>query len=224
MEQVHPARPAAERMVEAQLRPRGITDERVLAAMASLPRHAFLPMPVRDQAYEDHAVPIGFDVTMSQPFVVAWMTEALALEGDERVLEVGTGSGYQAALLGRLAREVYTIERVPVLARRARFTLKALGIDNVHVFVGDGSLGLPLHAPYDGILVTAAAPSVPNELLAQLGRGGRLVVPVGGAGIQSLRLVQRDEDGQLTIADRGGVVFVPLVGERGFHAPRWPHD
>ena len=203
-------------MVDRQLRARGIRDERVLAAMATLPRHAFIPMPVRAQAYEDHAVPIGFDVTISQPFVVGWMTEALALDGSERVLEVGTGSGYQAAVLGRLAHEVYTIERVPVLARRARFVLRALGIDNVHVFVGDGSLGLAVHAPYDAIVVTAAAPSVPDELLAQLARGGRLVVPVGGGAVQSLRLIRRDEAGQLSIADRGGVVFVPLVGERGF--------
>ena len=205
-------------MVDRQLRARGIRDERVLAAMATLPRHAFIPMPVRAQAYEDHAVPIGFDVTISQPFVVGWMTEALALDGSERVLEVGTGSGYQAAVLGRLAHEVYTIERVPVLARRARFVLRALGIDNVHVFVGDGSLGLAVHAPYDAIVVTAAAPSVPDELLAQLARGGRLVVPVGGGAVQSLRLIRRDEAGQLSIADRGGVVFVPLVGERGFRA------
>ncbi len=205
-------------MVDLQLRARGLGDERVLAAMASLPRHAFLPMPVRAQAYEDHAVPIGFDVTISQPFVVGWMTEALALDGTERVLEIGTGSGYQAALLGRLAREVFTVERVPVLARRARFVLRALGLENVHVFVGDGSLGLAPHAPYDAIVVTAAAPSVPKELLAQLARGGRLVVPVGGGAIQSLRVVRRDQDGHLSICDRGGVVFVPLVGERGFRA------
>jgi len=207
-------------MVATQLRARRIGDDRVLAAMASLPRHAFLPTPVRGQAYEDHAVPIGFDVTMSQPFVVGWMTEALGLRGRERVLEVGTGSGYQAALLGRLAREVYTIERVPVLARRARWILRALGLDNVHVFVGDGSLGLPGHAPYDCILVTAAAPSVADEWLAQLARGGRLVVPVGGGAIQSLRVIRRDEYGQLSFVDRGGVVFVPLVGERGFRTPR----
>ena len=206
-------------MVATQLRARGVGDDRVLRVMASLPRHAFLPVPVRAQAYEDHAVPIGFDVTMSQPFVVGWMTEALALRGHERVLEVGTGSGYQAAILGRLAREVYTIERVPVLARRARWILRALGIDNVHVFVGDGSLGLPAHAPYDAILVTAAAPSVAEEWLAQLARGGRLVVPVGGGAIQSLRVIRRDADGNLSFADHGGVVFVPLVGERGFRLP-----
>jgi protein-L-isoaspartate(D-aspartate) O-methyltransferase len=203
-------------MVEEQLRGRGLSDERVLSVMASLPRHMFVPTPMRGQAYEDHAVPIGFDVTISQPFVVGWMTASLELDGHERVLEVGTGSGYQAAVLGRLAREVHTIERVPVLARRARWILRALGLDNVHVFVGDGSVGLASHAPYDAIVVTAAAPSVPDELLAQLARGGRLVVPVGSASVQSLRVIRRDDQGQLSISDRGGVVFVPLVGERGF--------
>ena len=203
-------------MVDQQLRARGLDDERVLAAMSSLPRHMFVPPPMREQAYEDHAVPIGFDVTISQPFVVGWMTDALDLRGDERVLEVGTGSGYQAAVLGRLAREVYSIERLPVLARRARWVLRALGLDNVHVFVGDGSLGLPQHAPYDAILVTAAAPSVPDELLDQLAPGGRLVAPVGGAMLQSLRLIRRSDDGELAVSDRGGVVFVPLVGARGY--------
>jgi len=212
----HRARPAAKRMVDEQLRARGLEDERVLEAMTTLPRHMFVPAPVRQQAYEDHAVPIGFDVTISQPFVVGWMTDALDLRGDERVLEVGTGSGYQAAVLARLAREVFTIERVPVLARRARWVLRALGLDNVHVFVGDGSLGLPQHAPYDAILVTAAAPSVPDELLDQLAPGGRLVAPVGGAMLQSLRLIRRSDDGELAVSDRGGVVFVPLVGARGY--------
>jgi len=206
-------------MVDEQLRARGLDDERVLAAIASLPRPVFVPTPVRGQAYEDHAVPIGFEVTISQPFVVGWMTEALALDGSERVLEVGTGSGYQAAVLGRLAREVYTIERVPVLARRARWVLRALGLDNVHVFVGDGSVGLAGHAPYDAILVTAAAPSVPEGLIAQLSPGGRSVAPVGRTAIQSLRVIRRAYDGSLTSTDRGGVVFVPLVGARGFPAP-----
>jgi protein-L-isoaspartate(D-aspartate) O-methyltransferase len=205
-------------MVDEQLRSRGIDDERVLAAMASLPRHVFMPAPMRGQAYQDHAVPIGFDVTISQPYVVAWMTEALALDGSERVLEIGTGSGYQAAVLARLAREVYTVERVPVLARRARFVLRMLGLGNVHVFIGDGSIGLLQHAPYDAIVVTAAAPHVPDELMAQLAPGGRLVVPVGRGPIQSLRVIRRRHDGQLAISDRGGVVFVPLVGERGFDA------
>ena len=220
MHGVHDIRPAARRMVDEQLRGHGLGDERVLCAMATLPRHVFLPAPVRGEAYEDHAVPIGFHVTISQPFVVAWMTEALELDGGERVLEIGTGSGYQAAVLSRLAREVYTIERVPVLARRALFTLRALGLDNVHVRIGDGSLGLPAHAPYDAILVTAAAPSVPPELVAQLAPGGRLVVPVGAAAIQSLRVIRRADDGALSASERGGVVFVPLVGERGFHDAR----
>ena len=205
-------------MVEEQLRARGLEDERVLTAMSSLPRHMFVPTPMRTQAYEDHAVSIGFEVTISQPYVVGWMSEALELDGHERVLEVGTGSGYQAAVLARLARQVYTIERVPVLARRARWILRALGLDNVQVFVGDGSVGLPEHAPYDAIVVTAAAPSVPIELLAQLAPGGRLVVPVGGSALQSLRVIRRDYEGRLSITDRGGVVFVPLVGERGFPA------
>jgi protein-L-isoaspartate(D-aspartate) O-methyltransferase len=208
------ARPAARRMVEEQLIARGVGDARVLAAMATLPRHMFIPMPVRRQAYEDHSVPIGFQQTISQPYVVGWMTEALALDGDEKVLEIGTGSGYQAALLGLLAREVYTVERVAVLARRARWTLRALGLDNVHVFVGDGSLGLAEHAPYDAILVTAAAPDVPERLVAQLAPGGRLVVPVG-RGIQSLRVVRRTAHG-LSITDEGGCVFVPLIGAHGF--------
>ena len=202
-------------MVDEQIRDRGIRDERVLAAMASLPRHLFLPAPVRAQAYEDHAVPIGFGVTMSQPYVVAWMTEALALDGDERVLEIGTGAGYQAAGLARLAREVFTVERVPVLARRAMFAQQVLGLDKVHVAVGDGSIGLPAHAPYDAIMVTAAAPSVPMELVEQLANGGRLVVPVGAGAIQSLRVIRRDDEGKLSITARGGVVFEPLVGERG---------
>jgi protein-L-isoaspartate(D-aspartate) O-methyltransferase len=205
-------------MVDEQLRSRGIGDERVLAAMASLPRHVFVPLPMREQAYQDHAVPIGFDVTISQPYVVAWMTEALALDDGARVLEIGTGSGYQAAVLARIAREIYTVERVPVLARRARFVLRVLGLDNVHVVIGDGSVGLPQHAPYDAIVVTAAAPHVPDELLAQLAPGGRLVVPVGSGPIQSLRVIRRRDDGQLSVTDRGGVVFVPLVGQRGFDA------
>jgi protein-L-isoaspartate(D-aspartate) O-methyltransferase len=213
------ARPAARRMVEEQLKARGLADERVLAAMASLPRHMFVPTPMRAQAYEDHAVPIGFDVTISQPYVVGWMSQALALEGHECVLEVGTGSGYQAAVLGKLAREVYTIERVPVLARRASWILRALGLDNVHVFIGDGSIGLPAHAPYDAIVVTAAAPSVPDELIAQLAPRGRLVVPVGAAAMQTLRVMRRDDEGRVWSRERGAVVFVPLVGERGFRAP-----
>ncbi|MDB4967874.1 MAG: protein-L-isoaspartate O-methyltransferase, partial [Myxococcales bacterium] len=192
--------PAAKRMVDEQLFARGIRDTRVLAAMSALPRHMFMPVPVRDEAYRDYAVPIGFDQTISQPFVVGWMSEALGLRGNERVLDVGTGSGYQAAVLGLLAREVYTIERHAVLARRARWTLRALGIDNVHVFIGDGSVGLPDHAPFDAILVAAAAPEVPAQLVAQLAPHGRLVVPVGRSATQSLRIIRRTDHG-LTMTD-----------------------
>jgi protein-L-isoaspartate(D-aspartate) O-methyltransferase len=207
--------PAAQRMVGEQLAGRGISDERVLAAMSTLPRHMFMPVPVRDQAYEDHAVPIGFEQTISQPFIVGWMSEVLGLRGDERALEVGTGSGYQAAVLGLLAREVYTIERHAVLARRARWTLRALGIENVHVFIGDGSVGLPAHAPFDSILVAAAAPEVPDALVDQLAPGGRLVVPVGRGMAQALRLIRRTDRG-VSVTDVGGCVFVPLVGRAGF--------
>ena len=165
------AQPAARRMVEEQLIARGVDDGRVLAAMATLPRHVFVPVPVRRQAYEDHSVAIGFGQKLSQPYMVARMVEALRLDGDEKVLEIGTGAGYRAALLGLLAREVYTVDRVPVLERRARFILRALGIDNVHVFVGDGADGLPVHAPYDAILTRTLSPS----LRAQLAPWGRVV-------------------------------------------------
>lgn len=177
------AHPAARQMVEEQLLARGIGDTRVLAAMATLPRHAFVPVPMRREAYEDHAVSIGFGRTMAQPCVVGDMAAALTLVGDEKVLEVGTGSGYRAALLGLLAREVYTVERVTVLARRARWVLRALGIDNVHVFIDDGTLGLPAHAPYDAIL----APDGPPSLVAQLAPSGRLVIRDGA----SLRVIRR---------------------------------
>jgi protein-L-isoaspartate(D-aspartate) O-methyltransferase len=173
---------AARRMVEEQLVPRGIRDGRVLAAMASVPRHLFVPVPVRNQAYKDCAVPIGFGETIAPPLTAGWMCAALALGGDERVLLIGTGSGYEAALLGLLAREVYSIERHAVLARRARWTLRALGLGNVHVFIGDGSGGLPVFAPYDAIVVMGAAP-IAEELLAQLGSRGRLVTPGDRGGL-----------------------------------------
>ena len=204
-------------MVEEQLIGRGITQPRVLHAMATIPRHMFVPVPMRALAYDDRALPIGFRQTISQPLMVAWMTQALQLDGDERVLEVGTGSGYHAAVLSRLVREVVSVERVAVLARRANWTLHALGFDNVHVVVGDGSIGLPDCAPYDAIVVAAAAPSVPAELIAQLAPHGRLVLPVGVAELQILRLVERTDSG-IETHDEGRCVFVPLVGDRGFPA------
>jgi protein-L-isoaspartate(D-aspartate) O-methyltransferase len=212
--QVHKA---AQHMVEQQLIGRGITQPRVLHAMATIPRHMFVPVPIRALAYDDRALPIGFRQTISQPLMVAWMTQALQLDGDERVLEVGTGSGYHAAVLSRLAREVISVERVTVLARRARWTLHALGFDNVHVVVGDGSVGLADSAPYDAIVVAAAAPSVPEELVAQLAPHGRLVLPVGGTELQILRVVERTESG-IEMRDEGRCIFVPLVGDRGFPA------
>ena len=193
---------------------RGIRDERVLAAIASVPREQFVPERLRRQAYADRALPIGSGQTISQPFMVATMLEALALEGG-RVLDVGTGSGYQAALLAALADEVVTIERVPELAQEARRRLTGMGYVNVHVVVGDGTLGVPERAPYDGIVVAAAAPAVPEALYGQLGQGGRLVVPVGSRREQWLEIVEHGPDGPerlRTVPCR----FVPLLGAAGF--------
>lgn len=206
--------PSASSMVAEQLEGRGIRDRRLLDVMEQLPRERFVPAAARGRAYADQPLSIGFGVTISQPYMVALMTEALRLEGSERILEIGTGSGYQAAILGRLAREVYSIERVPQLAEAARAVIAELGLDNVHVLTGDGSVGLADHAPYDGILVTAAAPDVPRELVAQLAPGGRLVVPVGTRDLQCLRVVTR-HDGTTDEAT-APCIFVPLIGERGF--------
>jgi protein-L-isoaspartate(D-aspartate) O-methyltransferase len=202
-------------MVDEQLRGRGIGDERVLAAMERVPRELFVQEAVRRAAYEDAALPIGEGQTISQPFMVALICEALALRGDERVLDVGTGSGYQAAVLAELAAEVHTIERIAVLADTAREALASAGYGRVHVHVGDGTLGLPEHAPFGGIAVAAAAPGVPPSLYAQLAVGGRLVVPVGGRGGQELQVVERSSAGPV-LARSVPCRFVPLVGEEGF--------
>ena len=205
-------------MVERQLVRVGISDARVLAAMGKVPRHLFVPEHLADLAYEDQPLPIGCRQTISQPLVVALMTEALLLEGAERVLEVGTGSGYAAAVLGEAAAEVYTIERIKKLADRAEATLRTLGYQNVHVRCGDGTLGWPDHAPYDGIVVTAGGPNVPSALKEQLAVGGRLVMPVDKRwGIQSLVRLTRRSEQDFEIEDLGGVKFVPLIGEQG-----WP--
>jgi protein-L-isoaspartate(D-aspartate) O-methyltransferase len=205
-----------ERMVEDQLRRRGISDERVLAAMASVPRELFVPERVRDRAYDDAALPIGGGQTISQPFMVARICEALALRGDERVLDVGTGSGYQAAVLAELAGEVHTIERIADLAERARESLELAGYGRVRVHVGDGSLGLPDEAPFGAIAVAAAAPEVPASLYEQLEPNGRLVVPVGGLGGQELQLVVRSPEGPAVLRSVP-CRFVPLVGAEGFN-------
>jgi protein-L-isoaspartate(D-aspartate) O-methyltransferase len=202
-------------MVAQQLSQRGIEDQRLLQAMRDVPRHVFVPARQRAMAYEDMPLPIGYEQTISQPLMVALMTAALQLQGHERVLEIGTGSGYQAAILARLARVVFSIERIPELAAQARSTLSQLGILNVHVLVGDGSLGLPEHGPYDAILVTAASPQVPPPLVSQLKPGGRLIVPVGERHEQTLvRLTATN--GEPQVERLGGCRFVPLIGQQGW--------
>jgi protein-L-isoaspartate(D-aspartate) O-methyltransferase len=202
-------------MVDQQLRGRDIVDERVLEAMAAVPRELFVPAELRERAFDDAALPIGAGQTISQPYMVARIAEELGLDGDERVLDVGTGSGYQAAVLAELADEVHTIERIPELAEQARRNLAAAGYDNVVVHVGDGSRGLPEHAPFEAIAVAAAAPSFPQALYDQLRAGGRLVVPVGGRRGQRLEVIVRSPEGPAVIRSVP-CRFVPLVGEEGF--------
>jgi protein-L-isoaspartate(D-aspartate) O-methyltransferase len=198
-------------MVHTQLACRGISDELVLAAMARVPRHLFVPEEWREQAYQDRALPIEEGQTISQPFIVALMAQSLALRGDERVLEIGAGSGYAAAVLSLLAAEVYTVERWPTLAEAAERRLHALGYTNTHVHVGDGTAGLPAYAPFDAIVVAAAAPWAPKPLREQLADGGRLVIPVGGRDEQLLLRLTRS--GTLVRTERlSGVRFVPLIG------------
>ncbi|MEP6909156.1 MAG: protein-L-isoaspartate(D-aspartate) O-methyltransferase [Actinomycetota bacterium] len=202
-------------MVDDQLRARDIVDERVLAAMERVPRELFVPEPERAKAYADAALPIGHEQTISQPYMVARICELLGLTGRERVLDVGTGSGYQAAVLAELAAEVHTIERIPELADQARENLAAAGHNDVRVHVGDGSVGLPSEAPFDAIAVAAAAPDLPQELYEQLEPRGRLAVPVGGRWGQRLELVVRSPEGP-AIVRSVPCRFVPLVGEDGF--------
>jgi protein-L-isoaspartate(D-aspartate) O-methyltransferase len=202
-------------MVERQLRSRGITDERVLAAMGEVPRERFLPEDVREHAYADAALPIAEGQTISQPYMVARICEALRLSGAERVLDVGAGSGYQAAVLAELAAEVHTIERIPELAEQARARLVAAGYERVSVHVGDGTLGLPEHAPFDAIAVAAAAPGFPQTLYEQLKPRGRLVVPVGSERGQRLEVAVRSPEGPALIHSVP-CRFVPLVGAEGF--------
>jgi protein-L-isoaspartate(D-aspartate) O-methyltransferase len=202
-------------MVQRQLRERDIVDERVLAAMEVVPRELFVPPELRDRAYEDAALPIGGGQTISQPYMVARICEALSLAGGERLLDVGTGSGYQAAVLAELAAEVDTIERIPELAESARRNLAAAGCERVRVHVGDGTRGLPEHAPFQAIAVAAAAPDLPRSLYEQLAPRGRLVLPVGERRVQRLELVVRSPEGP-AIVKSVPCRFVPLVGEEGF--------
>jgi len=207
---------AAERMVRWQLEARDVRDRRVLDVMRRVPRQRFVPAGSRSAAYEDHPIGIGHGQTISQPFIVALMTEMLELRGSERVLEIGTGSGYQTAILCELAVSVLSVERIAPLAERARATLRELGYSNVSIRVGDGSLGWPAEAPFDRILVAAASPDIPPALAAQLADNGVMVLPVGGeAGVQELVLVRRTGS---AITRRAGIGcrFVPLLGRAGF--------
>src|SRR6266404_9040014 len=205
---------ARHEMVETQIRKRHVTDGRVLECLERVPRHEFLPAEFRERAYEDGPVPIGEGQTISQPYIVAAMTAALRLQGNERVLEIGTGFGYQAAVLACLAREVFSMEFRAELATEAAERLARLGYTNAHVHCGDGTLGLPDFAPYDAILVAAAAPSVPMPLLAQLAESGRMIVPVGGGENQDLRLIQRRHFSfRTTVLEP--CRFVPIAGAPG---------
>ncbi len=199
-------------MVDEHLVPRGISDPRVLAAMRKVPRHLFIDEALRDRAYGDHPLPIGEGQTISQPFIVGLMTELLRLTGTEKVLEVGTGSGYQAAVLAELARRVCTIERIPVLAQRARSVLEGLGYTNVWVRVGSGTIGWPEEAPFDRIVVTAGAPAVPPPLVEQLADGGRMVLPIGDVAGQTLTIVEK-VGGQVRTTPHSACVFVKLIGK-----------
>ena len=206
-----------QQMVQYQLAARGLTDERVLNALAVVPREAFVPEDLAPYAYEDRPLPIEASQTISQPYIVGLMTAALELRSDDRILEIGTGSGYAAAVLAEICAEVYTVERHWQLAESARERLAALGYDNVHVKQGDGTLGWPEHAPYDGIIVAAGAPRVPEPLTEQLAIGGRLVIPVGPTlETQELLRVRRTGENSFEQDDLGAVRFVPLIGEAGW--------
>ena len=207
---------ARERMVADQLRARGVTEPRVLTAMGRVPRHRFVEEALAARAYGDYPLPIGEKQTISQPYMVALMTQALELTGAERVLEVGTGSGYQTAILAEVAGKVYSIERIRALADRARAILEELGYYNVLIHVGDGTLGWREEAPFDAVLVTAAAPEVPSRLVEQVKPGGRLVIPVGGSTAQVLKCLVKEPDGAVRESELVGCVFVKLVGEQGW--------
>jgi protein-L-isoaspartate(D-aspartate) O-methyltransferase len=206
---------ARTRMLESQIRARNVRDARVLAAVRKVPRHLFVDEALRDRAYLDKALPIGEKQTISQPYMVAVMSEALELRGRERVLEIGTGSGYQTAILAELAENVFSIERIPTFVPLARKRLESLGYYNVLIQIGDGTIGWKEHAPYDGILITAGAPQLPRPLLEQLAVGGRLVVPVGDSETQTLMRIRRDEDG-FTEEMLGECRFVKLIGRHGW--------
>ena len=202
-------------MVERQIAARGIHNPRVLEVMEEIPRHLFIPAPYDRSAYDDNPLPIGNGQTISQPYIVALMTELLQLKESDNVLEIGAGSGYQAAVLSLLAWRLTTIERIPSIANIARNHLNALGVTNVDLIVGDGTLGYPENAPYDGIIITAATPEIPRPLIEQLADGGTLVAPVGGQDYQELVTLKK-RGGTITKEHHGGVRFVPLIGKHGW--------
>lgn len=204
------------RMVDEQIIPRGVKDERVLAAMRRVPRHEFMPEAIRSSAYGDHALPIGESQTISQPYMVALMTELLGLKGTERVLEIGTGSGYQAAVLAELCEKVYTVERIKTLADRARANLDRLGYKTVAIKVYDGTYGWKEMAPFDAIMVTAGSPEIPQPLAEQLKEGGRMVVPIGERLSQVLVKAVKTLQGRLEVTKSVPCVFVPLIGNHGW--------
>ncbi len=207
---------ARKRMVESQIIARGIKDRRVIDAMLKIPRHVFVEEAMAAQAYNDNPLPIGEKQTISQPYMVALMTESLELSGREKVLEIGTGSGYQAAVLALLADRVYTMERIRTLALKARKALDSLGLLNINIKISDGTMGWNDEAPFDAILVTAGAPDVPSELVDQLAVGGRLVIPVGDQYEQTLLRIIKREDGSLVRENMLGCRFVKLVGKYGW--------
>ena len=205
-------------MVESQLRQRGIRDERLLAAMSKVPRHEFVSQQNWNEAYADHPIPIAEKQTTSQPYMIAAMVQAAEIKSGDRVLEIGAGSGYQTAVLAELASHVFAVERYASLTDTAQKTLERLGYRNAKIVTGDGSLGLPEASPFDAIIVSAAAPSIPQALVDQLALGGRLLIPIGEADQQVLQLVQRNADGGTSVRTLEGCRFVPLIGEQGFVA------
>jgi protein-L-isoaspartate(D-aspartate) O-methyltransferase len=204
-----------ERLVKEHIKPLGV-EQRIIEAFQKVPRHEFIPNEYKDSAYEDNALPIGEGQTISQPSLVALMTASLGLSGNEKVLEIGAGSGYQAAILSGLAKEVFTVERVKKLVQKAKNTLERLGYDNVRVYEADGTLGLPKYAPFDGIIVTAGAKDVPESLENQLKEGGRMVIPVGKDMWDQRLMVGQKNEGKLELTEVEPVRFVPLIGEQGW--------
>lgn len=205
-----------QQMVETQIIRRGLKDRRVINAMLNVPRHLFVDEALWPEAYEDHPLPIGEKQTISQPYIVALMSELLQLTGNEKVLEIGTGSGYQCAVLAELADQVFSIERIPSIAKRARKMFDQLKYSNIMIHIGDGTLGWKEHSPYDGIIVTAAAPRPPKALLEQLGQGGRLVIPIGDEFTQDLMVFIREKDNTYTEQNYGNCRFVKLIGAEGW--------